>query len=178
MQPKPLSRRAVLAGAGATVSSVALGAAIIPAVADAPALPAAEYEDLTRYYAFLWSEFQSLGDELGVGQFCSTTAHRNGDVAALKARLAQPPSTRAMLVLSAMGITRAAVASETHRFETSRPDKDELVRTKLRRAAQDMREAMSLLGHRDFEVSILPKGDFGFSRSVTFSAGEDTFEYA
>ncbi len=177
--PSPtLTRRMVLAGAGAAASSVALSAAIIPAAFGAHALPAAEYEDLTRYYAFLWSEFQALGDELGVGQHCSKTAHRNGDIAALKTPLAQPPSTRAMTVLSAMGITRAEVASETHRFETSRPDIDELARTKLCRAAQDMREAMSLLGHRDFAVSILPKGGLGFGRSVTFTAGEDTFEYA
>lgn len=173
-----ITRRALLAGAGATVSAATLAAAIAPALATT-SLPAPDYEDLTRYYAFLWSEFQALGDELGVGQHDSTTAHRNGDIDALKLPLSPPPSSRAMQVLTAMGVTRAEIPSQPHhRFQTSRPDADEQARTKLRRAARDIREAMSLLGHRDFMVFVKDEPGFRSAKVIDFRAGGESYAFA
>lgn len=94
-----------------TAAAGAVGATIsAPAVVDA-AVSASTPEDLTRYYAFLWTEFKSLSDEMGVDICDSFTAHRNGDVAAVKAQLTDRPSTRAKAVLKIVGADRDCLAS-------------------------------------------------------------------
>lgn len=94
----------------------------IPAATIAGAIPAGamaagattkpEPEDLTRYYAFLWCEFKALSDEMGVDICDSFTAHKNGDVCAVKEHLTSPPSSRASAALAAIGIDRESVKSE------------------------------------------------------------------
>ncbi|KAF0229342.1 MAG: hypothetical protein FD175_1950 [Beijerinckiaceae bacterium] len=103
-----LSRRALAAGLiGAPAGALALNPveAILPA-----AKPVRE--DLTRYYAFLWHEFRALEKELGIEPFCSRTAHCNGDVEALTARLVGSPSERALNVLTAAHADRRSIFSE------------------------------------------------------------------
>lgn len=171
------SRRALLIGAGATVSAAALTTAVVPLQAAAPATP--EYEDLTRYYAFLWCEFSALSKELGVDQHDSLTAHRNGDVEAVDGALTSLPSTRALAVMSGLGVDRGTVPSTTAlRHATSRPTAEEDAHNKLRLAAKEMRLAMCALGHRDFTVSIKPNHGFGFTNSVTFAADGLSYDFA
>lgn len=102
-----LTRRLFLRNSAA-VSAVAVTAGV-PAIAD-PALQSPSFEDLTRYYAFVWQEFHALSKEMCV-EFCdSFTAHRNGDIDALKA-LERAPSSRALAVLRAAGADREALPS-------------------------------------------------------------------
>ena len=182
MPSSALTRRALIAGAGTTIASAALAVPYVNAAhfssTGTPSQIAVEYEDLTRYYAFLWSEFQALGDELGVGQHCSRTAHRNGDIDALEAALVAPPSTRAMSVLSSLGVTRDELPSQTHPIQKSRPDNDEIARTKLRRAAGDIRAAMALLGHTDFMVFVKDAPGLSMAKVINFEAGGETYAFA
>ena len=100
------SRREVLKGilAGAVASTPVTAAAnATPSFADAATYKAPTYEELTRYYAFLWGEFSDLSTEMCVEMHDSYTAHRNGDIAALSGRLTAPPSTRANIVLQSIG---------------------------------------------------------------------------
>jgi hypothetical protein len=149
-----LTRRAFFAGASATVSSAALAIAIVPAVAAPATRTTVEYEDLTRYYAFLWCEFQRLSEELGVRQHDSTTAHRNGDVDAIEGALTDAPSTRAMRVLQLLDADRDSLTSEGMCHLSSRPSREERAIGQLQTATQMIRSAMSDLGSRSYMVAV------------------------
>jgi len=100
-----MKRRTFLAGAAA--SSLA-----VPAAAAGNAQPAPPaYEDLTRYYAFLWSESVRLSKEMGVGMCDRSIADMNGDSAALRGHLVKPPSTRANAVMRMVGADRTSLPS-------------------------------------------------------------------
>lgn len=96
-----LRNTAAVAAVAATTTS--------PVIADA-ALPAPSFQDLTRYYAFIWNEFHALSKEMRVDICDSFTAHRNGDIDALKA-LEGAPSSRALTVLKAAGADRETLPS-------------------------------------------------------------------
>lgn len=102
-----LTRRTFLAGvAASTVTVPAAGAA-------QPVSPA--YQDLTRYYAFLWSESVRLSKEMGVGMCDRSIADMNGDSAALRGHLVKPPSTRANAVMRMVGADRTSLPSTAWR---------------------------------------------------------------
>lgn len=100
-----ITRRILLKGLAATsVATPAIASTINP-------IRAVTHEDLTRYYAFLWSEFSNLSKEMCVDMHDSMTAHQNGDMVALKDHLTAPPSTRAHVVMRSIGADREALAS-------------------------------------------------------------------
>lgn len=102
-----MKRRTFLAGAAASTISV-------PSLAAAqPTHPA--YEDLTRYYAFLWSESVRLSKEMGVEMCDRSIADMNGDSAALRGHLVTPPSARANAVMRSLGADCAALPSAAWR---------------------------------------------------------------
>ena len=86
----------LFAGAAVAIPAAAVAASPEP-------IRAATYEDLTRYYAFLWVEMRTLSQEMCVEMHDSMTAHRNGDVTAVAEHLTAPPSTRANIVLQSVG---------------------------------------------------------------------------
>jgi hypothetical protein len=98
-----ITRRTFLTG-------VAVSSLAVPAAGSAQPLPPA-YEDLTRYYAFLWSEFINLSKEMGVAMCDRSIADMNGDSAALRGHLIKPPSTRANAVMRMVGADRTSLPS-------------------------------------------------------------------
>ena len=100
-----MKRRTFLAGAAASTLAVPATAA-----GAAQPLPPA-YEDLTRYYAFLWSESIRLSKEMGVEMCDRSIADMNGDSAALREHLVKPPSARANVVMRIVGADRTSLPS-------------------------------------------------------------------
>lgn len=112
-----MKRRTFLAGAAASTISV-------PSLAAAqPTQPA--YEDLTRYYAFLWSESVRLSKEMGVEMCDRSIADMNGDTAAVRGHLVTPPSARANAVMSALGVDRASLPSAAWRTSPTPREPDD-----------------------------------------------------
>ncbi len=112
-----LTRRTFLAGAAATtMAAPAAGAA-------QPAPPV--YEDLTRYYAFLWWESVRLSKEMGVEMCDRSIADMNGDSSALRKHLVAPPSSRANAVMRSLSVDRAAVPSAAWQTSPAAPEPDD-----------------------------------------------------
>ncbi len=98
-----MKRRTFLACAAASSVAVSAAGSVQP-------IPPT-YEDLTRYYAFLWSESVRLSKEMGVGMCDRTIADMNGDSAALRGHLFKPPSARANAVMQMVGADRTSLPS-------------------------------------------------------------------
>jgi len=98
-----MKRRTFLAGAAASTVAV-------PAAGTAQLVPPS-FEDLARYYAFLWSESVRLSKEMGVEMCDRSIADMNGDSSALRKHLVAPPSSRANAVMRSLGADRTALPS-------------------------------------------------------------------
>jgi hypothetical protein len=99
-----MNRRQLLAAGAAFVATG-------PLRVDGSPVISPSFEDLTRYYAFLWKELLALSAELGVDTCDNYTTTRNGDGAALGLALTAPPSTRCLAVLNAAGVDRQRLTS-------------------------------------------------------------------
>lgn len=99
-----MNRRGFLSIAATTPLVVGPLLVVAPSLIAASAVP--EEIDLRRYYYMLWSEFQDLGAEMGVGMHDAHTISRAPFIASAidDALSVAPPSSRALRVLTAAGL--------------------------------------------------------------------------
>jgi hypothetical protein len=90
----------MLAGLSLSLPAAAVAAQPGEAVKTAP--KTATWEELRRYYAFLWREFGLLTKEMGVERCDSWLIDQHGDSQAMEWLGDSPPSSRARSVLAAI----------------------------------------------------------------------------
>ncbi|MFK8251952.1 hypothetical protein [Ancylobacter terrae] len=95
-----ITRRTLIAGAASVAPLAALPA--IPLAAASPERAPPTLDELRRYYAFLWSEFRSVADELGVDMHDADVFQLGGGKDAVQQMTGDSlPSTRARVVMRA-----------------------------------------------------------------------------